>query len=117
MLKLDILAVRRPGMTHKEFVEYWRDKHGPFFINQPIVKKTVKKYIQSHPIVDLPPGIPDAAYDGIVQLWFENMAGFVEYIQSPNYQDVIKLDEEKFVDHSKVRLLFSEELPLLTEAP
>jgi uncharacterized protein (TIGR02118 family) len=116
MLKLNILAVRRSGMTRQEFVEYCRDKHAPFFVDQPIVKKTVRRYIQSHPVVDLPPGVPEAPYDGIVQLWFENMAGFLEYIQSPNYQNVIKLDEERFVDHSKIKLLFSEEFPVLAEA-
>jgi hypothetical protein len=39
MLKLDILIVRRPDTTHDQFVEYWRDRHAPFFVSQPIVKK------------------------------------------------------------------------------
>jgi uncharacterized protein (TIGR02118 family) len=113
MLKLDILIVRRPDTTHDQFLEYWRDRHAPFFVSQPIVKKTVRQYVQSQTVADTPAGIPTAPFDGIAQLWFDDVAGFLEYIQSPNYQDVIRLDEAKFVDPRKVQLLFSEETRII----
>jgi uncharacterized protein (TIGR02118 family) len=116
LIKLDILAVRRHGMTLEEFVNYWRDEHGPFFVQQPIVKKTVRRYVQSRLLSGLPAALPEPPYDGIVQLWFDDMAGFFEYIQSDNYQQVIKLDEAKFVDHEKVKLVFSEEFELIAPA-
>jgi hypothetical protein len=31
MLKVDILSRRRPDLTHEQFVEHWRDLHGPLF--------------------------------------------------------------------------------------
>jgi uncharacterized protein (TIGR02118 family) len=113
MLKLDILIVRRPDTTHEQFLEYWRDHHAPFFVSQPIVKKTVRRYVQSQTLSDTPAGISTAPFDGIAQLWFDDIAGFLEYIQSPNYRDVIQPDEAKFVDPKKVQFLFSEEMPVI----
>jgi uncharacterized protein (TIGR02118 family) len=113
MLKLDILTVRRPDTTHEQFLVYWRDRHAPFFASQPIVKKTVRRYLQSQTLDETPPGIPTAPFDGIAQLWFDDVDGFLEYLQSPNYQDVIRLDELKFVDPRKVQFLFSTETSII----
>jgi hypothetical protein len=54
-----------------------------------------------------------AAFDGVAQLWFDDIDGFLEYLQSPNYKDGIRLDEEKFTDPRKVQLLFSEEKTII----
>ena len=113
MLKLDILIVRRSDMTHEQFLEYWRDRHAAFFASQPIVKKTVRRYVQSRTVPDTPAGTFVAAFDGVAQLWFDDIDGFLEYLQSPNYKDVIRLDEEKFTDPRKVQLLFSEETTII----
>jgi uncharacterized protein (TIGR02118 family) len=113
MLKLDILIVRRSGMTHEQFLEYWRDRHGPFFASQPIVKKTVRRYVQSRTVANTPAGISTAAFDGIAQIWFDDVAGFLEYLESSNYKDVIRLDEERFTDPQKVQFIFSEETTII----
>ncbi len=101
MLKLDILIVRRADMTHQQFLEYWRDRHGAFFASQPIVKKVVRRYVQTRTIADTPAGLSVAPYDGIAQIWFDNVEGFLEYLQSPNYQEIIRPDEEKFTDPTR----------------
>lgn len=109
MLKLDILVVRNPAMTHEQFLEYWRDHHAAFFTSQPIVKKTVRRYVQSRTIPN-PPATPMLSdFDGVAQLWFDDVAGFVQYIQSDNYNDLIRKDEEKFADPTRSKLIFSEE--------
>jgi uncharacterized protein (TIGR02118 family) len=112
MLKLDILIIRRPDLTHQQFLEYWRDHHWPFFVEQSIVKKTVRRYVQSRTLAETPAGLPSAPFDGIAQLWFDDSAGFLEYLQSANYRDVIRLDENKFVDPTRVQFLFSEDHPI-----
>jgi uncharacterized protein (TIGR02118 family) len=113
MLKLDILIIRRQDFTHRQFLEYWRDRHAPLFVEQPIVQKTVRRYVQSRTLPETPAGLPSAPFDGIAQLWFDDADGFLEYVQSPNYRDVIRLDEIKFVDPTRVQFLFSEEKPIL----
>ena len=54
-------------------------------------------------------------YDGIAQVWFDDMNGFQGVFSSQNYRDVIKVDEEKFTDPERVEFLFSEEGEILTD--
>jgi uncharacterized protein (TIGR02118 family) len=90
MLKLDILIVRNPDMTYDQFLAYWRDRHAALFSSQPIVKKTVRRYVQSRIVSDTPAGAFLAPFDGIAQIWFDNLGGFLEYLQSSNYNEVIR---------------------------
>ncbi len=113
MLKLDILITRRHDMNHAEFEAYWRDRHVALFVSQPIVKKTVRRYLQSRTVPAVPQGMPAAPFDGIAQLWFDDAAGFLEYLHSSNYKEVIQLDEQKFVDPARTQYLFSEETTVI----
>jgi EthD domain len=49
----------------------------------------------------------------IAQLWFDDMKGFLDYAQSDNYRDVIRIDEQKFTDGKRVEFMFSEETPII----
>jgi uncharacterized protein (TIGR02118 family) len=113
MLKLDILIVRNPNMTHDQFLSYWRDRHALLFSSQPIVKKTVRRYVQSRIVSNAPQGAFLAPFDGIAQIWYDNVGGFLEYVQSSNYKDVIRPDEERFTDPRRVQFIFSEETPII----
>jgi uncharacterized protein (TIGR02118 family) len=113
MLKVDILIVRKDGTSHGEFLAYWRDSHAAFFASQPIVQKTVRRYLQSRTIAAPPAGVPVAEFDGVAQLWFDDVAAFEAYLGSENYRDVISLDEGKFVNPDKGKMLFSEETTII----
>lgn|GEM_PF-6119539 len=54
-----------------------------------------------------------ADYDGIAQLWFDDMDGFRGVFSSQNYRDVIRIDEQKFTDGKRVEFLFSEESTII----
>ena len=56
-----------------------------------------------------------ADYDGIAQVWFDDMNGFHGVFSSQNYRDVIKVDEQKFTDPKRVEFLFSEETEILAD--
>jgi uncharacterized protein (TIGR02118 family) len=113
MVKLDILIVRRGDMTHDQFLAYWRDHHAALFSSQPIVKKTVRRYVQSRIVPNPPAGAFLAPFDGIAQIWFDNVDGFVEYLQSANYTEIIRPDEERFTDPTRVEFMFSEETAII----
>lgn len=114
MLKVDILVRRRPDLTHEQFIQHWRDVHAQLFSSQPVVKQYVRRYVQSRTIANPPQGVLLADYDGIAQLWFDDMAGFHGVFSSQNYRDVIRVDEQKFTDPKRVEFLFSEETPIMT---
>ncbi|MBV8795167.1 MAG: EthD domain-containing protein, partial [Hyphomicrobiales bacterium] len=46
-------------------------------------------------------------------IWYDNIDGFLEYLQSSNYNDVIRPDEERFTDPRRVQFMFSEETPII----
>jgi uncharacterized protein (TIGR02118 family) len=113
MIKVDILVRRRPDLTHEQFVEHWRNVHAALFSNQPAVKKYVRRYIQSRTIPNPPEGFLVSDFDGIAQLWFDDMNGFHGLYNSKDYSDVIRIDEQKFTDGKRVPFLFSEETTIM----
>ncbi len=109
MLKLDILVRRRPDLSHEQFLAHWRDVHGPLFSSQPEVKRRIRRYLQSRIVDDKPEGFPISDFDGIAQLWFDDVAGFQAFFASQNYKDVIKPDEERFTDPKRCEFVLSTE--------
>jgi hypothetical protein len=68
---------------------------------------------ESRTIPNPPKGLKIADYDGIAQLWFDDMDGYNGVFSSQNYKDVIRPDELKFTDQTRVEFLFSEETPIM----
>ncbi|MFC4357843.1 EthD domain-containing protein [Halobium salinum] len=64
MYKHVALLVRKPGMSHEEFVDYWQTNHTP--IAREI--EAVVKYATVQPVT------PEAAeFDGLAELYFEDL--------------------------------------------
>jgi len=65
------LLGRRPGMTFKEFDDYWREVHAPLAAKVP----GVVRYIQRHIIPDPVTGEPDNEFgiDGLAVLDYESV--------------------------------------------
>jgi uncharacterized protein (TIGR02118 family) len=94
-------------------MDYWRDVHAPLFASQPDTKRYVRRYIQSRLTGDAPAGVVLGDTDGIVQLWFDDMAGFTAFANSPSYLNVIMADEARFTDRSRGEFFFTEEFPII----
>jgi uncharacterized protein (TIGR02118 family) len=65
---------RRPDLTHEEFCEYWREKHGPLVAS---MVPWLTKYVQNHPL-----GTRGSEYefDGIAEMWFEDFQEFRQFL-------------------------------------
>ncbi len=46
MIKFVMCITRHPAMTRDEFKDYWKKKHGPFFMKNAGAMRA-KKYVQS----------------------------------------------------------------------
>jgi uncharacterized protein (TIGR02118 family) len=107
MIKSLTFLKRKPGLSREEFLTYWKEKHGPLAAK---VVPGLKKYVQCHPV----PGF-QSDIDGIVELWWdspESFQAFLSWRQSDAAQ-VLKADEEQFVDTSRwVRFVAEEHLIL-----
>ena len=98
MIKFTILLRKREGMSHEEYVEYHKTKHAPLFASLPEVQRYVRKYVQCYALPVTLPGLPPPAYDGITELWFDAAEDIAEVFAAPRYLELIRPDEEKFLD-------------------
>lgn len=108
MVKLFAVLRRRSGMTSEEFVEHWRDRHGPLIAGEPTLARHIVRYEQHvRHIPDTIAGTPDV--DGVAVQWFRSIDDFVGFISEPSYAELIAPDEQRFLDMSKVEYVITEE--------
>jgi len=107
MIKLVYCVRRRPGMSIDEFSRYFRDVHGPIGRRIP----GLRRLVQSHPVPH-PPGIPASDFDGMAELWFDDMAALQAAQRSPAWR-ASSLDEVNFIDPTRTALFVTreEEIP------
>jgi uncharacterized protein (TIGR02118 family) len=96
---------RKPGLSKEEFLHHWLENHGPLAAG---IVPGLRKYVQSHPV----PGF-ESDIDGIVELWWDDVASFNAYLvwRQTDASKVLREDEEKFVDTGRwVRFVAKEHL-------
>jgi uncharacterized protein (TIGR02118 family) len=109
MIKLCILMVRRSDFTYDKFIKYWREVHAPLFAAQSESKKYVRRYIQDHRTGDALPGTTASNFDGIAEIWFDDISGAKAFFESDGYQKNVIPDEEAFMDRKRCELLYTHE--------
>ena len=109
MIKFTILLRRHPALSHEAFVVYHRETHAPLFRALPEVRRHVRRYVQCHTVPLLVPGLPPVRFDGITELWFDDVAALQAVFTAPGYLDVIRPDEAKFLDLAGCEFVLSEE--------
>ncbi len=92
------MLVRNPALTHDQFVTHHRTSHAGLFMGLPASAEHVRRYVQSHNLEQDLPGMPASRYDGVTEIWFDDVAGFAAVFSSPDYFATIRPDEESFLD-------------------
>ena len=98
MIKFTVMLVRNPALTHEQFVDHHRTKHADLFMSLDASRTHVRRYVQSHPLATPVPGIPASRYDGTTEIWFDDLDGFAGVFASQQYLDLVRPDEESFLD-------------------
>lgn len=98
MIKFTILLKRRDGLTHEQFVEHHKTVHAALFMSIGAVKDTVRRYVQQHALPVELPGMPPLKYDGVTELWFDDVAALGRCFSDAEYLERIRPDEESFLD-------------------
>ena len=109
MVKFTILLKRRADMTHADFVSHHRTVHAALFMSIGAVRAHVRRYVQQHALPVELPGLPPAKYDGITELWFDDVAGIAAVFTDAEYMERIRPDEARFLDLHGCDFLVSEE--------
>jgi len=108
MVKLFAVLRRREGMSPEEFVDHWRNRHGPLIAGEPTLARHIVRYEQH---VRHRPDVlcGTEGVDGVAVQWFGSLDDFVAFLSEPAYADLIAPDESRFLDMSRVEYVITEE--------
>ena len=106
-MKLVYCIRRKPTLSRDAFIRYWAEVHGPIGARIPGLRRLVQSYALPPPGDD-----PTAAFDGMAELWFDNLAAVLEARQSPEWA-ASTADEANFVAPTGSVYFLSEERQIL----
>jgi len=107
MIKLVYCINRKSELSDDEFLNYWKNVHGPIGAKIP----GLRKLVQSHA---LPQGndVRKPDFDGMAELWFDDMESLLLARNSCEWK-AASVDEINFIDHGRVAYFLSEEHEIL----
>lgn len=108
MVKLFAVLRRRQGMSTDEFVEHWRNHHGPLIAGEPTLSRHLVRYEQ-HVRHRPDPLSGNEDIDGIAVQWFDSIEDFVGFLSEPAYAELIAPDEQRFLDMDRVEFVITDE--------
>lgn len=88
---------RKPGMDRDAFHRYWWEVHGPLNRETPAVRKYFIRYEQNHRLEE-DFARTDVDLEGVTCEWFPSTRAFFGMATDPDSRDVIRADEENFLD-------------------
>jgi uncharacterized protein (TIGR02118 family) len=103
VVKLIYCICRKPGLSREEFLHYWAEVHAPIGARIPGLRKLVQSYA-----LEVPSDGRPADFDGMAELWFDDLQAILEARQSPEWA-ASTADEVHFVDSSRSAYFVSEE--------
>lgn len=105
MVKVFALIPRRPDITDEVFHAHWAGIHAEVSVRI----KTLLAYVQSHRVDPGVPGLADAPYEGIAEVWFTSVAIAAGMGEDPDYVNGAHADEPNFIDLDNLGFVLSEE--------
>lgn len=87
---------RKPGTTHEEFLDYWRNHHAPL-IAASSAARYVRRYTQ-HPRAA---GLGDEMPDGVTIQMFDSVEAFEAHMAESDFPAMMA-DLEQFLDTSAI---------------
>jgi uncharacterized protein (TIGR02118 family) len=105
MVKIVDLLVRKDGYTHEEFAEQWQGSHAELAKDLP----GLQRYVTS-----VPTDPESAEYDGVLELYFDDMSALGEAFDS-ELAEAVQDDAAEFIDLEAGPRLIVEEAVQLDE--
>jgi len=125
MIRLVYVCRRLPSLSREEFQGYWREKHGPLVAKHATAMR-IHRYVQTHTIAEITDGTlregfgQTAAYDGVAELWWDNLDELTAIAQAPKgqqaWQELLD-DERNFIDFPRSSMWLATELPQVNPTP
>ena len=113
MIKVSVFAKRRPDLTYEQFNEYWKDRHAPLLMSLDSFKSSVRRYTQQRPLNNVPADLPVLSYDGVAEVWFDDLPSAMSVFTHQDYTSIVAKDEENFLDRTKTMIFLSSETQIV----
>ncbi|MFH1350335.1 MAG: EthD family reductase [Pseudomonadota bacterium] len=81
-VKMMLFINRKPGMNIDDFQGYWLEVHGPMAALVP----GERRYVQDHTWRAVYNSRRTPIYDGVAQVWFDDIKAMREALKTPEYQ-------------------------------
>jgi uncharacterized protein (TIGR02118 family) len=113
MITVLVAAKRLPHLTLKEFTDYWLNVHAPLVKGVPEFAARLRRYViyplaqgadLNAPVLGRIPG-----YDGIGELRFDSVQAMNDAFNEAKYLEIIRPDEDKFLDRENCLTFITEE--------
>ena len=111
MIKGIALVARKPGMSEADFHRHWREVHGPLGLRI----AALRRYVQSHRKAPPVPGFEQVPYDGLAEIWLDDLAAMDAFHTDPTYLEGARADEPNFIDMDKLQFLATTERVMFEE--
>ena len=108
MIKGYSLLAKRPDVSSEFFHEHWRTVHAEHA--QKLT--TLRRYIQAHRIDAEVAGLAQSPYEGIAEVWWDDLAAADRVAADPDYLNNAKLDEPTFIDMPRLANVLTEQRAL-----
>lgn len=95
---------RRVGMSHDDYIAYWRDVHGPLLRDTPEISRYLSRYVQ-HDLRanDAQSTVAHLEFDGMSEVWYKEGADRKALLAEPFFLERIVPDEQNFIDMTATR--------------
>jgi len=98
MIKMFALLPKREDITDVQFHEHWSTIHREHALR--ITR--LRRYVQAHRIDVALDGPAVAPYDGIPEVWYDDLASAVGQNEDPDYTEYAQRDEPNFVAMGRI---------------
>jgi uncharacterized protein (TIGR02118 family) len=102
MVTLHALLVRRPDLSHEEFLAYWHGTHGPLIRDDPALTRHLLSYHQ-HPLAPQAGRAGFDGFDGITVQTFPDWEAFWAFATQPEAA-AMNADMVNFLDVDRLQV-------------
>ena len=74
-----------------------------------VFKTHVRRYTQQHSLNNVPEAFPIAPYDGVAELWLDDLSSIMTISGHQDYASIVEKDEGNFLDRTKIVMFVSSE--------
>jgi hypothetical protein len=104
MIKVYALLPVRPGLTVAEFHRHWSTVHRDHAVRI----ERIRRYVQAHRVRPGLPGLAEAEWEGVPEVWFDSLESAVAQRTDPQYTEFARADEPSFIDMPGLRRVTTE---------